>query len=446
MLDKVIRAIDTHRMVSTGDSIYIGLSGGADSVSLLVALHELRDLYRTDLHAIHVNHQLRGEESLRDERFCVELCERLGVPLHVERIDVGAYCEEHRVSTEEGARTLRYEAFERLSDGKVATAHTLSDDCETVLYNLTRGTGSRGLMGIPPVRGNVIRPLILCTRSDVEEYLASRGYTYVTDSTNLTDDYSRNRIRHGVVPVLKEINPRFEHKVLDTIEILSEDNDYLDSIVDGVYRKGVSDDGTTLGVDLRQYHDAIQHRCVTRLLKENRIPYSRDRVLSIGRALAKDGKVNVTSDVYVVAKGGTVSVVRLPKRPKSDAPTCVDLVIGGETTIFNKTVSTALVRRPTFINRMLTYYILDYDKIQGKARLRGRNFGDRIQLRGRGFTSSVKKLINENVPNDSREDLCFIADDLGLVFMERFGVAQRVACDRNTVHYLTIEVTLKNQN
>jgi len=446
LLEKVKNAISMYDMISNGDSIYVGLSGGADSVSLLIALNELKEVYNISVYAIHINHQLRGDESFRDENFCIDICNQLNIPLYVERIDVLSYCNQHKASLEEGARTLRYDALQKFSNGKIATAHTLSDNCETILYNLTRGAGLKGLMGIPPIRDNIIRPLILCTRQDVESYLNSKSINFVTDSSNLSDDYTRNKIRHNVIPVLKGINPKFEKKVLDSVLVLSEDNDFIDSISNELYEKNISSDGKTLNADLRKQHIAIRHRCITRFFKDNSLSYSRERILSIDDIILNDGKINISNDVYFISKMGIISIVSILKKCTKDTPICIDLVINGRCTIFNKSIETTIVKNIAFINRKLTNYILDYDKIQGKAQLRGRKFGDKIQLKNRDFTSSVKKLINESVPKDCRDTLCFISDEVGLIFMERFGISQRVACDKNTTNYLCIKIVEKNQN
>jgi len=446
LIDKVKDAISMYDMLSNGDSIYVGLSGGADSVSLLLILNELKDTYNIQVKAIHVNHQLRGEESLRDENFCIDLCRTFNIPLYVEHIDVISYCNEHKTSLEEGARILRYDALQKLANGKIATAHTLSDNCETIIHNLTRGAGLKGLTGIPPVRDNIIRPLILCTRQDVESFLLTKQINFVTDSSNLCDDYTRNKIRHNIVPTLKEINPRFEKNVLNTIQILNEDGNYIDNIANEVFESNISSDGKTLNVDLRKYHNAIKHRCITRLFKQNNLTYSHERILSIDNIIANDGKISISKDVYFISKLGIISVVSISKKCTIDTSLSMHLPIDGKVDIFNKTVETILLKNPPFINKKLTNYILDYDKIQGKALLRGRRFGDKIVLNNRGFTSSVKKLINENVPKDCRDTLCFICDDVDLIFMERFGVSQKVACDENTKNYLLIKIVEKNQN
>ncbi len=440
MLDKVRNTITEYDMLSHGDSVCVGLSGGADSVSLLVALNLLKVSYDLELSAVHVNHQLRGDESLRDEKFCIEVCERLGVPLTVKRIDVTGYCTEHKLSTEEGARVLRYQIFNEVSADKIATAHTLSDDCETIIYNLTRGSALKGLIGIPAVRGNVIRPLIECTRADVEDFLKVQGFGFVTDSTNLSDDYTRNKIRHNVIPILKELNPQFEKKVLGTVRILYQEEQYLERSVDEVYK--LSDDGKTIINDIRGFDSVIRRRCISRFLKENSLEYNTDRILSIDDILMHDGKINVTTDVYLVAKLGILSIIETPTDNRQNLDvTPVKLNIGGETKLFDKIIHTRLDKSIEFINKKLTYYYLDYDKIQGEALARGRNFGDKIRLINRGFTSSVKKLLNEKVPKECRHNVCFIADDVGLIFMEHFGVADRVACDSHTKNYLIVEIT-----
>ena len=157
MLNKVAKTIEKYDMIKKGERILVGLSGGADSVSLLLCL---RELGYSNISACHINHQLRGDESFRDENFCIELCRSLDIPLQVHRINVREYCEKNSVSLEEGARKLRYDIFSQSNCDKTATAHSLSDCFETMLFNLIRGTGLKGLCSIPPVRDNIIRPLI----------------------------------------------------------------------------------------------------------------------------------------------------------------------------------------------------------------------------------------------------------------------------------------------
>ena len=210
-LPEQVRAfLQEQQMVQAGDTICCALSGGADSVCLLRCLLELAEPLHLTITAVHVNHQLRGAESERDAAFCEALCTRWNVPLHMVRCDVNAYAEQHHASIETAARACRYAAFSAIPANHIVTAHTASDNLETMLHRLIRGSGLRGLAGIPAVRERYIRPLLTVTRAEVEAYLQTLGQDYVTDSTNETDAYTRNQIRHQLIPVLKQLNPSLE--------------------------------------------------------------------------------------------------------------------------------------------------------------------------------------------------------------------------------------------
>lgn len=245
-LDNIRSALAEYKMIEKGDAVVAALSGGADSVSLLYALTELSAELGITVSACHVNHHLRGEESDADMRFCVELCERLGVELRVLEADVASMQQKHE-SLEECARRVRYDFFAEVSCGKkLATAHNSNDCAETVLLNLMRGTGLKGLCGVPPVRGNIIRPLILCTRREVEEYCSARGLTWVTDKTNLSTDYTRNRIRHIILPEMLKINGSLFGTMNRMEQSLREDSDFLD----GMARQALNDAQTTVRLKL----------------------------------------------------------------------------------------------------------------------------------------------------------------------------------------------------
>ena len=213
MKRKVERFIDGHRLLEQGDKVLVAISGGADSVALLVVLCKLG----YECEAIHCNFHLRGEESNRDEQFTRELCERLSIKLHTVHFDTREYAREKGISIEMAAREQRYAAFEerRTAIGAkvIAVAHHRDDSAETMLLNLIRGTGIKGLRGIQPRNGYIVRPLLCVGRDEITDYLRWRGESYVTDSTNLTCDYTRNKIRLELIPRMAEINP----SVLDTL-------------------------------------------------------------------------------------------------------------------------------------------------------------------------------------------------------------------------------------
>lgn len=192
------------------DFILVALSGGADSVCLLLSL--LKSCGSGKIAAVHCNFHLRGEESDRDETFCRKLCEGKGVKLYVTHFDTEKYASDNKISIELAARDLRYDYFEKLRKeigaDYIAVAHHKDDQVETIIHNLVRGTGTRGLCGMRERNGRIIRPLLNVSRAEIEQRLADWGETYVTDSTNLEDDATRNKIRHHIIPLLKEINPK----------------------------------------------------------------------------------------------------------------------------------------------------------------------------------------------------------------------------------------------
>lgn len=209
-----------HQLFTPRGKYIIALSGGADSVSLLLVLKHLESEFGITLEAAHCNFHLRGDESLRDEQFCQQLCRRLHVPLHLVHFDTHAYADLHHVSIEMAARDLRYAYFEQLRRDihahDICVAHHRDDSVETVLLNLVRGTGLRGLRGIQPRNAHIIRPLLSHSRQQIEQYLDALGESYVTDSTNLHNDVKRNKIRLNVIPLLRELNPSASQSIFET--------------------------------------------------------------------------------------------------------------------------------------------------------------------------------------------------------------------------------------
>ena len=209
-----------HQLFTPGGKYIIALSGGADSVSLLLVLKHLESELGISLEAAHCNFHLRGDESLRDEEFCKQLCRRLHVPLHLVHFDTHAYADLHHVSIEMAARDLRYAYFEQLRRdihaADICVAHHRDDSVETLLLNLVRGTGLRGLRGIQPRNAHIIRPLLSHSRQQIEHYLDALGESYVTDSTNLHNDVKRNKIRLNIIPLLRELNPSVSQSIFET--------------------------------------------------------------------------------------------------------------------------------------------------------------------------------------------------------------------------------------
>ncbi len=423
MLDLILKANDTYRFLERGDTVTVALSGGADSVALLHALVSLKDELGISVNAAHLNHSIRGDEADRDQEFAIEFSETLGVEIFCEKIDVSKYAAENHLSLELAARQVRYDFLNRVAIGKIATAHTASDNLETLIFNLSRGTALKGLCGIPPKRDNIIRPIIFCTRTDVENYCKENNLSFVIDSTNLSNDYSRNKIRHNIVPVLKEINDGCEVSAVRTAQALAEDNDYLETTAteflftlltdNGVLAKGICDLHTAIAKRVIKLYFAI---CYPNISLENH------HINSIYSICADNcGKVNLPSCVFAEVKNGMLTFFDSEN---------------GKTTEFS-----VVIKETKNVNNLFSNNSLDYDKIVGKLTVRTRLEGDSIRLHNRGCTKTLKKLYCEcKIPLNIRESLPVIADEKGVVWVHTIGVASRCAVSKATKNVLKIEV------
>lgn len=448
MKDNVLKTLETHRMLQRGDLVAVGVSGGADSVALLCLLQELAPLWDLRLVACHLNHNLRGEESLRDQQFTVELCRRLGVECRTASADVAALAARAGCSVEEAARRARYEFFAQTAGqgGKIATAHTATDNTETVLLNLARGSGLRGLCGIPPVRGNIIRPLIACTRSQTEAYCREKGLGWVEDSTNATDDYTRNRLRHRAVPVLREQNPSLDRTVAAMSSRLRRDADFLDELARAEALRLTDPEGRVDRVGLLELPLPLQDRLLLELIA----PFSAapSVLLEVCRAAAAAGQggAELREGCYFRANSRFVWVeektdpicgeVCLPPLQPGQS---VCLQLGGRT--LRATLCPQEHRSEKVYNFPLKNGV-SYDRIQDTLVLRTRRTGDRITLGRRGVSKSLKKLFCEEklTQRERAERLVLARPDGGVVWVEGFGPSAEAEPDSRTQQLLELTI------
>ncbi len=431
MFNKIQKTIEDHSMLKSGERVLVALSGGADSVCLALVLKDLG----YDVFCVHVNHHLRGEESDRDEAFCIEFCKANKLDITIENVDVKGFCSENKLSLEEGARILRYEALAKHCKGsKLATAHNLNDCFETTLFNLTRGCGINGLLGIPPVRDNIIRPLINVTRGEIESYLSNRGQAYVTDSTNLVDNCSRNIIRLNVLPELLKINPGLFKTYEAELKTLSEANEYIETSADRAFQSSKTDRGYDIS-NIKD--DAIISLVISKILKENHIMPTYERITGIKNLAETDGRLNIQKGVYIVVASGKITVSDGSGNEKHS----VLAVIDAENEFCGKKLNITKLSHYDIstLNNDSLKWLLDADKLVGKLILRSYIGNEKIKLCGRDFTSTVKKLLS-HVPPCERNRQIILADDLGAVFVEGSGVAERVRVDSGTQSALLISV------
>ena len=445
--EKIAAANAAHALFSPTDTVLAALSGGADSVAMLVALKEF--FPKLTLVACHVNHGLRGEEADRDEAFARALCERLGVPFESVKLDVAAFAKAHALSTELAARQLRYDFFEKICRKRgislVATAHTASDNAETVLYNLTRGAALAGLCGIPPKRKlaadiTLIRPLLFASRCDVEAFLQLRGESYVTDSTNLTDAYTRNFFRHNVLPLLKQVNPSLEQTLGNTCTALRNTQIFIEKTANN----SMTDDVPTLAsLDVcvrRQIVLNLYHNATGKTLLENVHIEAIDSLI-LSAAIAggkKNAEICLPGKVSAVIRGSRLlfePTVRKARAAEKVLPRqCDPLPLGDGLQPIPGTPFAVYASARDFLTEpsrlseipagfsLYDSVYLDKSAVRGKLILRIRKPGDTIHHAG--MTKKLKSLFNHSTtPPNMRDMLPLVCDDDGVLYVPRIAVS-----------------------
>ena len=439
MRDKVLETIRKYGMIGQGDHVCAAVSGGADSAALLAFLLSLRDSMGLAVTACHLNHCLRGEEADRDEAFVRELCRRWQVPLTVERVPVAELARQEHLSEETAGRKARYDLFERLhreTGCKVATAHTLSDNLETVLFSMARGTGLRGMCGIQPVRDYLIRPLITVTRQEVEAYCAENGISFVTDSTNFSEEYTRNRIRLRLVPELYALNPALPEAFAHLVEAMEESYELVSREAERFLEGAGQYRGHTAcaAEAFLALPAAVRREVLSRLAGAEGGSLSHRQTGICTRLAAEGGVSEIGGGIRFCSRAGRIWMERMQQA----APEfCFPVRSGWEEQSFLLPDGRRLRLIPLnceLLEKIVKEQdnalknVLDCGRIYGNIVLRSRNGGDRIRLKGRGVTRMLKKLLGEaGIPPAHRNSLALLSDEQGLLWAEGFGCDERVA-------------------
>ncbi len=395
MLNKVAAFIRQHNLLQAGDKVICGVSGGADSVALLLALYLLKDKLNVTLAAAHYNHGLRGRESDADQAFVEELCGRYDIPLQIGRGQVSP----GKKGLEAAARDARYGFFAGL-DGKIATAHTADDNAETVLMHLVRGTGLKGLGGIAPRRGNIIRPMLSVTRQEVLAFLEAYHLPYREDSSNRSDDFLRNRLRHHVMPLLRQENPSLAENLSAAALRLRQDSDILENLTAGEL-PAVS--------ELRTMAPSLRSRYLSAFLERSGVKEPEAGHVMLAEKLVfspkPSARANFPGNVVICrnydrlekkdANHGVLSQI-LPCPGQLEFP-LLGLRIHAEYT------QSSVLQWDTF-----TVYP------QGEMVVRTRQPGDSLRLKG-GTKSLKALLIDKKIPADRRASIPVVADAVGVL-------------------------------
>lgn len=417
-----------------GKTVAVGVSGGADSMALLHVLIELKDELDIKIVVCHVNHGIRGESADKDEEFVVKACEKLGVDCRVLKADVPALAEKRHIGIEECGRKIRYDFFNSVGGNVViATAHTLSDRCETLLLNIARGASVKGLCSIPAVRGNIVRPLIDCTRDDIELYCAENSIEYVTDETNFDDIYSRNRIRLNVIPELKKLNPSVEKSFMRLISNAEEESEFLNDFSLEIIEK-IRTDGGYDAKQLKDWHIAIRKRVIFEIINsETGLIPEAVHVGQIDKILG-GGRTEIIGDTIVEVKNGILVIN--PKSEKIEDWEC-EFDLSEAETPFGKIKAEIIHKKNLPSKHFVHNKVLDYDSIVGHAVLRNRRPGDKIKLAGSSCTKTLKKLFNEK-HIENRNGVPVLADEFGICWVQGLGCADRCKIKPETDKILII--------
>ena len=399
MLNELLKQLRSYEMVSAGDRVICAVSGGADSVALLWAMYLLREKLDIRLEAAHFNHRLRGEESDRDEQFVRELCSRFDIPFTVGSTQVTA----GKKGLEAAAREARYAFFDTLP-GKIATAHTADDNAETVLMHLIRGTGLKGLGGIAPVNGRLIRPMLTVTRRQVEEFLQEYHLSFVEDSSNRSDDFLRNRIRHRVMPLLKEENPRLAENVSEMALRLRQDEEALQ-----VLAQAEPTDSA-----LKAMPAPLRRRRLSEILTDCGVKEPESAHILQAEALILSDNPSAKA---TFPEGVTLRRAYDTFAVETDRTPLPQLVLDdeGEARFGDFTVSWKAADE--ICNTPDTFTVVP----TGQLQLRTRKSGDEIRLNA--GTRTLKKLfIDRKIPAAERDYIPVLADDRGVIGVYGIGI------------------------
>ncbi len=433
LYSEFLRAVNTHSMEQMlAGGVLVGFSGGADSVMLLCALLKYRELHPLKLCAVHINHKIRGAEAERDECFSRELCRNLNVEFISSHFDVPAIAKAESKGLEEVARNVRYSEFSRILQSRndiscIAVAHNATDNLETVIFNMMRGSGARGLSGIAPVRNNIVRPLIFIPKKDIIEALIKSEIPFVTDSTNLETDYKRNYIRAEILPKLSELAKNPERQAQRLSAALRADNDFIEDCAE----RFISENKTEKGIPtaaLAALPPALLSRAVILMQRAHTsVVPEYTHIEKIRSLLSSKGKerfsLSLPAELSFVSDG---EYCRITNNQEASVPYfCIELeegitpLPGGEEAIllsyenFNKFSSN--------VYKIAIQQSIPFDIIRGKLYARQRREGDSYTY-GK-MTRKLKKLFNSRkISPERRSTLPLICDDEGIIFVPGFPV------------------------
>ncbi len=401
---KVLRFIKENDLLFLGDKILVALSGGPDSVFLLHFLNKYKKKFKIEIGAVHINHGLRGKDSERDELFCKAICDELSVPFYLLRKDIKSYSKKNKLSLEAAGRKIRYEFFENISQenkyDKITTAHNADDNAETVLLNLIKGTGVKGIAGIPLRRNNIVRPILNLTKNEILNYLDENQFEYRIDKSNLSNEFERNFLRNEVIPLIqKNINPAFSNSTLNTSLILQRLNSGLAEIVCGLKSdiKSIRNKCVKIPIEfIEKENDFIVSYTIKEIIDENfSVKLESNDLKKVFLLLKKQtGKSEELSKNLIALKER--NNITIQKKSELKNPSEKQISIGSEIKISNKTLSISRVTKSEIkIVESKNTEFISADEISNDFIVRAWKEGDKFFPIGMHGSKKISDFLND---------------------------------------------------
>ena len=453
-LKKVDNYIEKKGLISRGDRLVLGVSGGADSVCLLLTMCALKEKYELELFVVCVNHGLR-EEAKEEASYVEKLCKERGIKFFLFEEDVNKLSRELSIGTEEAGRKLRYDAFNEIFEKegltKICVAHNKNDVAETLLFNLFRGTGIKGLSSIPEKRDNIIRPLLCVERKEIEGFLQAEGVTYYTDASNLSLDYTRNKIRNKILPyAVTDINKETVSNISNAASQLSQINDFLSESVEKEYKKVlINRKHGTLVYNKKVFlneHIYIKKALVKKAIDElapNNKDITHVHIEAVLDIVNKDGskRVKLPYDIEVIASYEEISFFRNKEENSLEA----EIVVPGKETSYGRYKISSCVEEycATYdYSRKQYTKCLDYDKIIGCLKVRKRETKDFLVVNAKGQKKKLKDyFIDEKIPAHIRDEIPVLAVGNEVVWVVGYRISEAVKITNETKRVLKIIVS-----
>lgn len=455
MLSIALDTINKYSLILRGDKVIVGVSGGADSMALLDILCELKDTLDISIIAVHVNHCFRGKDADDDQKFVEDYCKKVGVPCESFKINVSEIAKNEGLTSEEAGRKVRYALFDEVlakyNANTIATAHHQNDNCETLLHNILRGSGLSGLCAIKPKRDKYIRPLIKVTRAQIEAYLTSKGITWRTDKTNAETDFTRNRIRHGLIPYIKEnFNPSCEDALMRLNELCTDDNDFIDSYTHSAIKScTVASSVSSVTLDREQFnreHIAVKRRIIRAMLERLSVPLKDVHMVHVDSCIkmiaeSQSGASTKISSCNVILEQSGVSFI-VGDITSSDFE--LEITAGQKIYIPQAELFVSVERVDKMGKPSPSCVYIDADSIDDSLTVRNRRDGDKLVPFGMKGTKKVKDIfIDKKIPLSKRNNIPIFVHNNKVIWVSGCCISEEFKITDNTNTILQLKTEQK---